>query len=228
MLFIGSTDAGRTYIGDASRSGIAIGGVQYPQLMLNGVGGTNTTHGANISMTGTLSAGGFRRWVMGIGNYDPSVFSLGWYDNQTNPHYGTGVAWGSGSAKYSWDTSGNFIATGDITAYGTPSDLRLKDLKGKVSNALSSIIKLNGYRFDWKEDKSKLFVLKEDIGVIAQEVADVFPELARTNEDGFMSVRYQGLTAVLIEAIKEQQTQIESQKSEIDELKDLVKQLINR
>jgi hypothetical protein len=52
--------------------------------------------------------------------------------------------------------------------------------------------------------------------------------LARTNEDGFMSVRYQGLTAVLIEAVKEQQAQIESQKTEIEELKDLVKQLINR
>ena len=228
MLFIGSADASRTYIGDASRSGIAIGGTAYPQLMLNAVGGGNTTHGANISMTGLKSAGGYRRWVMGIPNLDPTTFSLGWADDQSNPHYGVGVGWGASAAKFSWDTSGNFIASGDITAYGTPSDLRLKDLKGKVSNALSSIIKLNGYRFDWKEDKSKLFVLKEDIGVIAQEVADVFPELARTNDDGFMSVRYQGLTAVLIEAMKEQQTQIESQKSEIDELKDLVKQLINR
>jgi len=228
MLFIGSTDAGRTYIGDASRSGIAIGGTAYPQLMLNAVSGGNVTHGANISMTGGLSAGGFRRWVMGIPNLDPTTFSLGWADNQTNPHYGVGVAWGASSAKFSWDTSGNFIATGDITAYGTPSDLRLKDIKEKVPNALESITKLNGYRFDWKEDKSKLFVLKEDVGVIAQEVAEVFPELARTNENGFMSVRYQGLTAVLIEAIKEQQTQIESQKSEIDVLKDLVQQLINR
>jgi len=70
--------------------------------------------------------------------------------------------------------------------------------------------------------------IKEDIGVIAQEVEKVLPELARTNDDGTMSVRYQGLTAVLIEAMKEQQTQIESQKSEINELKDLVQQLINR
>ena len=217
MLFIGSTDASRTYIGDSSRSGISIGGTQYPQLMLNGVGGTNPTHGANISMTGTLSAGGFRRWVMGIPNYNPSVFSLGWADNQTNPHYNVGVGW-SNPAIYSWDTSGNFIATGDITAYGTPSDLRLKTIKEKIPNAISSVLKLNGYRFDWIENKDKLFVLKEDIGVIAQEVADVFPELARTNEDGFMSVRYQGLTAVLIEAIKEQQVQIEELKNKLDSL----------
>ena len=97
-------------------------------------------------------------------------------------------------------------------------NITVKDIKEKIPNALSSIIKLNGYRFDWKEDKTKLFVLKEDVGVIAQEVAEVFPELARTNEDGFMSVRYQGLTAVLIEAIKEQQGQIEELKRQIEYL----------
>ena len=92
---------------------------------------------------------------------------------------------------------------------------------------MQSILKLNAYRFDWKE-VNHLTKIKEDIGVIAQEVEKVLPELARTNDDGTMSVRYQGLTAVLIEAMKEQQTQIESQKSEIDVLKDLVQQLINR
>jgi hypothetical protein len=54
--------------------------------------------------------------------------------------------------------------------------------------------------------------------VIAQEVADVFPELAREGEDGWMSVRYQGLTAVLIEAVKEQQKQIEELKSIINDI----------
>jgi hypothetical protein len=125
------------------------------------------------------------------------------------------------------NTSGSIIASGDITAYGSPSDARLKTIKSKVTNATEKISKLNGYHFDWNE-VNDLAKIKEDVGVIAQEVADVFPELARTNDDGFMSVRYQGLTAVLIEAVKEQQTQIESQKTEIEELKDLVKQLINR
>jgi hypothetical protein len=123
--------------------------------------------------------------------------------------------------------TGTLTASGDIVAYGSPSDNRLKTIKSKVDNALEKVTKLNGYYFDWNE-VNDLAKIKEDVGVIAQEVIEVFPELARTNDDGFMSVRYQGLTAVLIEAVKEQQTQIESQKSEIDELKDLVKQLINR
>ena len=118
------------------------------------------------------------------------------------------------------DTSGNFVVAGDVTAYGSPSDIRLKTIKEKIPNALESILKLNGYRFDWK-NPDEISKIKEDIGVIAQEVEAVFPELARTNDNGFMSVRHQGLTAVLIEAIKEQQTQIE-------ELKQLVKQLTNK
>jgi hypothetical protein len=113
--------------------------------------------------------------------------------------------------------------TGDITAYGARSDARLKTLKGKVSNALEGILKLNGYRYDWKEQEVKITTFVEDIGVIAQEVKEVFPELARTGEDGWMSVRYQGLTAVLIEAVKEQQAQITEQKAQIDELVAIVK-----
>jgi len=86
--------------------------------------------------------------------------------------------------------------------YGSPSDVRLKTIKSKVNNAVEKISKLNGYYFDWNE-VNDLAKIKEDIGVIAQEVEKVFPELARTNSDGNMSVRYQGLTAVLIEAVKE-------------------------
>jgi hypothetical protein len=117
--------------------------------------------------------------------------------------------------KMRLSSEGTLTCTGDVIAYGSPSDLRLKIIKEKVPNALASVLKLNGYRFDWKET-NHLKNYKEDIGVIAQEVAELFPELARTNADGNMSVRYQGLTAVLIEAIKEQQTQIEELKTIIN------------
>jgi len=98
---------------------------------------------------------------------------------------------------------GDIVSTGDVTAYGSASDIRLKEIKEKVPNALQVVNKLNGYRFDWKEKPGGELDIKEDIGVIAQEVVEVLPELARENQTGFMSVRYQGLTAVLIEAVKE-------------------------
>jgi len=110
--------------------------------------------------------------------------------------------------------TGTITTSGDIIAYGSPSDNRLKTIKEKVPHALDTINKISGYRFDWK-NPDEVLNIKEDIGVIAQEVQDVLPELVRTNENGFMSVRHQGLTAVLIEAVKEQQTQIEDLKSQI-------------
>jgi len=119
------------------------------------------------------------------------------------------------TTQYSFSNGGTLTVLGDVIGYGSPSDARYKTIKEHVPNALEKIQKLNGYRFDWTK-QSDVFTLKEDIGVIAQEVAEVLPELARTNEDGYMSVRYQGLTAVLIEAVKEQQKQIEDLKKQIE------------
>jgi len=186
------------------------------------------TTGADNRQTGIFFKGGpypYARIVGGTSNYGPDQGFIAFYTNY-NP---SGAASSSGYCleRVRINPNGSIVATGDITAFGSPSDIRLKDIKEVVPNALQSILKLNAYRFDWKE-VNHLTKIKEDIGVIAQEVEKVLPELARTNDDGTMSVRYQGLTAVLIEAMKEQQTQIESQKSEIDELKDLVQQLINR
>jgi hypothetical protein len=128
--------------------------------------------------------------------------------------YWSFLSGGSWYDRMSVTSGGTLTLSGDVVAYGSPSDSRLKIIKEKVPNALASVLKLNGYKFDWKK-KDGLLNIKEDIGVIAQEVAELFPELARTNADGNMSVRYQGLTAVLIEAIKEQQKQIEELKKQL-------------
>jgi hypothetical protein len=60
--------------------------------------------------------------------------------------------------------------------------------------------------------------VKKDIGVIAQEVEQIFPQLVRMGDNGYLTVRERGLTAVLIEAIKEQQSQIEELKSIVNAL----------
>jgi len=117
-----------------------------------------------------------------------------------------------------FDSSGNLVCSGDITGYGSPSDSRLKTIKETVQDPIDKIMKISGYRFDWNDINTTLNI-KEDVGVIAQEIAEVLPELTRTNENGYMSVRYQGLTALLIEGMKEQQLQIEELKKEIKELK---------
>jgi hypothetical protein len=64
----------------------------YPHIHLFDTANTsNTTHGPVISLGGTLTAGGFRKWNIGVAARDPESIQIGYFDNQTNPHYGVGV-----------------------------------------------------------------------------------------------------------------------------------------
>lgn len=111
---------------------------------------------------------------------------------------------------------GNLYAS--INSYATAflynSDRRLKENIIPLSNALDKIISLNGYSFDWKSTK------RSDIGVIAQEVEGVFPELVQINPvSGMKSVEYGNLVAPIIEAIKELANNMKSNTREIEALK---------
>jgi len=110
--------------------------------------------------------------------------------------------------------NGTFTATGDVVAYGSPSDIRLKENIKPIESALDKVSKLQGVTFDWKENNSVLD-LKEDIGFIAQDVQKVLPELVRENKDGMLSMRHQGITPILLEAIKELKAEIEELKKQI-------------
>ena len=101
---------------------------------------------------------------------------------------------------------------GDIIAYGSPSDERYKENIKPIESALDKVTKLQGVTFDWKKSDN-LLDIKEDIGFIAQDVQKVVPELVRENEDGKLSLRYQGITPILLEAIKELKAEIDLLKS---------------
>ena len=106
--------------------------------------------------------------------------------------------------------NGNATLSGTLTQN---SDLRLKKNIISIHNALDAIKQLNGYTYNWK-DNSRDESLQT--GVIAQEVQKIFPSLVKEDEKGILSVNYSGLIPVLIEAIKEQQKQI-------DELKQMLR-----
>jgi len=110
---------------------------------------------------------------------------------------------------------GDIRATADVTAYYS-SDASLKENVINIENALDKVKKIRGVEFDWTADyietkggEDGYFVRKHDVGVIAQEVEAVLPEVVGTRDDGIKAVRYDRIVALLIEAIKEQQTQIE-------------------
>jgi hypothetical protein len=101
------------------------------------------------------------------------------------------------------NSSGTFTVSGDIIAFGSPSDVTLKENIKPIENALDKVEKLQGVTFDWKEKTEDILNIKEDIGFIAQDVQKVLPELVRENDNGKLSLRHQGVIPVLLEAIKE-------------------------
>jgi hypothetical protein len=118
-------------------------------------------------------------------------------------------------------TAGEIRASNEITAYYT-SDARLKENVRVISNSITLLEQIRGVHFDWTDDHIKsrggedgYFVRKEDIGVIAQEVEKVLPEIVATRDNGFKAVKYEKLVPLLIEAIKEQQTQLNKQQEKI-------------
>ena len=115
------------------------------------------------------------------------------------------------------DNSGNITATGNVTAY---SDLRLKEDIKPLENALAKVLQLRGVQYTRKDTKEK------EIGVIAQEIENILPEVVHISDataqekdkeeyTDIRSVDYGRMVSVLIEAIKEQQAQIEELKEKL-------------
>ena len=143
----------------------------------------------------------------GYGNYTEN-----WWDGNSYHQLG--------SMSNAIRTNGDFVASGNITAYGTYSDRRLKENIRPFENARELISGINVHRFN--------YIGKDDdlIGVIAQEVEETLPqlvyELIDTDSDEVRkAVRYDHLSAVLLKAVKEQD-------EEIKELKEMVKKLMEK
>ena len=168
-------------------------------------------------------------WANGV--YIPSVLRVdgelrqgatdyGAYSLQTtgNLYVNTGAILAASSGNVGIGTAapaeklavvGNVIAT----AYLYSSDKNLKTNIKTIDNPLAKILKLRGVTFDWKTDG------KPSVGLIAQEVEKVFPEIV-SGEEGSKAVSYGQLVAPLIEAIKEQQQEINRLEVKIRALED--------
>jgi hypothetical protein len=118
-------------------------------------------------------------------------------------------------------TTGEIRATNNVTAFYS-SDINLKTNIRPISDSLNKLLKISGVNFEWKDEyitqkggEDGYFVRKNDIGVIAQEIEKVLPEAVATREDGYKAVRYELIIPLLIEAVKEQQKQIEELKKKL-------------
>ena len=77
-----------------------------------------------------------------------------------------------------------------------------------IENAIDKVSKIRGVEFDWIVDKEIHDNEGHDVGVIAQEVEKVLPEVVQTRDNGYKAVKYEKIVSLLIEAVNEQQQQI--------------------
>ena len=104
---------------------------------------------------------------------------------------------------------GDVLVTGVTTSFdfNSTSDIRLKTNIKKIESPIEKILQISGVTFNWKKDN------RSAVGVIAQEIESVFPELVQGEDP--KTVNYNGLIALLIECIKDQQIEINILKSKL-------------
>jgi hypothetical protein len=132
----------------------------------------------------------------------------------------------NGNARIRSIGSGTYLGPVNRTSDGTlttsTSDVRMKENIKTLSGSLSSVLKLRGVSFTWISEPQ----MGKRIGLIAQEVEQILPELVFTNDvDGYKGVNYAEISAVLVEAVKEQQSLIEGLTKENQTLRDKVSEL---
>ena len=137
-----------------------------------------------------------------------------------------GTALGSNTDVYVSSLAGGGLV--DVQADNTgklimsSSDLRLKKDLLEIEDALEKVLRLQGKSYHWKDGRSS----KRSLGLIAQEVKEVVPEVVTYNGSVY-GINYSQLPALLVEAIKEQQEIIEKQQAQIDQLLKMMKQIAN-
>jgi len=170
--------------------------------------GTGTSAFQITSTAGGVDVNSFKPLLLNSSD----VINVGTTNVNKDINIGTG---GTRTINMSQDVAGTIlnINAKDVNfKNGTSftSDRNLKDNFQDISEGLNLIKSLHGTYFTWKNDPSE-----RKLGFIAQEVEAIIPELVKTNENGFKSVDYVSVIPVLVEAIKEQQKQIDELKSKL-------------
>lgn len=175
----------------------------------SGMFGGNLGCGGALTVAGRLNFGGAGAWLAADGN----IFGTQW---------GSGGAWlgsvvmrnnSNQTLNGALQVNGTIKATGDITTnvwmyaseFYLNSDARLKDKVRELENVSDKLHKIKINRYSMKDGSND-----HAIGVIAQEVADVFPELVSVKEDGYLSVNYRGLSSALWKIVQEQDVKLQS------------------
>jgi len=188
------------------------------------VTGTGTiTNLANVSFATTIAANSVALGTDTTGNYMSDLTQGTGVTITHTPGEGSNatIAIGQAVATSSSPTfagltiNGAITATGDITAFYT-SDKRHKNNIQLIPNALEKVSKLNGVTWEWNDDVHEVTKSTPKTGLIAQEVQEVLPQVVIERQDGFLALDYSKMMGLMVEAIKEQQSQIEKLRMDLD------------
>ncbi len=254
---IGNTDGYAAIENDVNRDTLmimgrsgGIGGVRsvsiYDRLDVNGF--LRVFNGAFLTINDPLEAA-----VQGVNNGTGSLGSLGvgvygvYGITHSNSFAGYfrgdsyGVLGGSelaeGYAGLFYNYASNYFSILGYQNYGlysngvvsalnvAPSDSRKKTDIATIPNALDKVSALRGVNFKWKEEKP---LAGQQMGLIAQEVETVFPELVTDDPTGYKALNYTGLSGALVEAIKELKLKNEALEKETQLLKERIEKLENK
>jgi hypothetical protein len=225
ILLVGGTGSSASeavYISNGGNVGI---GTTSPSAKLDVSGNARTSgyvlvnnHSDNTLGYRISNISGSSVSAMFVNSSNQLVIAAGAVDqvNLNKKVYVNGVALGVNVSPSS--TAGRIDASNDIVAYSS-SDERLKQNITPIANALDKVKSITGVEFDWKPEHKEAHGHEgHDTGIIAQQVQDVMPSAVRTNDTGFLAVRYEKLIGLLIEGMKEQQAQIDELKAKLDGL----------
>ena len=117
-------------------------------------------------------------------------------------------------------STGQLRASDDIIAFAS-SDITLKENISLISNSLEKVKQLRGVAYDWtdsyiqrKGGLDDTYMRKRDIGLLAQDVEKVLPEIVARRQDGYLAIKYDRVVALLVEAIKDLSEQVERLKKD--------------
>ncbi|WP_316818044.1 tail fiber domain-containing protein [Pedobacter nyackensis] len=136
---------------------------------------------------------------------------------------------GNDGEGLSFDAQGNANLGQDLTVNGnlyTPSDRNLKTHIETLTTVLQKIDQIRGVSFEYKDQRKYAVGVK--IGVIAQELQTVYPEMVTKGKDGFLKVDYTQLTGMLIQAVKEQQKEIDALKVRMDKQQEQINSILKK
>jgi hypothetical protein len=197
---------GATAVLTMNSTGLGIG-ITVPNRALHVVGekshtpaGAGTTCYYNVSDTAGSNGGSYTLMLRGLGTAGTAQVNMAALSVQATAS----------------SFNGTITAAGDITAF---SDRRHKTNLVRIENALDKVSSLNGYTFNRTDEENKE---KRHVGVVAQEVLKVLPEAVHKDKDGMYSVAYGNLTALLIEALKEERQKCEALEQRLERLEKLL------